>query len=82
MFLIGYETVVKNMSGFASFTWSIVASMSSIVLAVVPPHQEHPDLDAVLLRHLRGALHLLDLDAALHGVEDPLAAALDPIQMR
>ena len=46
------------------------------LLALVSPHEEHADLDAVRLRQPAGAAHLLDFHAALHGVEDLLAAAL------
>ena len=46
------------------------------LLAFVTPHEEHADLDALLVRQPAGATHLFDLHAALHGVEDLLAAAL------
>ena len=46
------------------------------LLALVAPHEEHADLDAVTSREFDGAAHLLDADTALHRIEDALAAAL------
>ena len=46
------------------------------ILAFVAPHQEHAGLDAVLAAQRDCFAHLLDRDAALHGIQDSLRAAL------
>src|SRR5437763_15620335 len=53
------------------------------LFALVAPHQKHPYADAMLLRKFDSASDLLHRNAALHCVQDALAAALraypDPI---
>ena len=46
------------------------------LLSFVAPHQKHSALNPALPAHLDGLLHLLDLDAAIHGVEHALRSAL------
>src|SRR4051794_37368869 len=46
--------------------------------AVIAPHQEHPNLNAVSLCSVRSPLDLLDFYAALHRIEYFLASALRP----
>ncbi len=46
------------------------------LLAFVAPHQEHADLNSVLLAKSNRIAHLLNGNAALHGVENALRAAL------
>ncbi len=46
------------------------------LLTLVSPHEEHAHLDAGSLRQPARVAHLFDFHAALHGVEDLLAAAL------
>ena len=72
---MGYETVVKKMSGFVSA--DVFDGGFDVVqfFAFVAPHQEHAALDAALAGEGDGLLDLLDLDAAIHGVEDSLGAA-------
>src|ERR1700727_3848916 len=45
------------------------------LLAGISPHQEHTHLNAVTLGRFGGPNHLIHRDAALHRVEDALAAA-------
>src|SRR5260370_18865047 len=45
-------------------------------LALVARHQKHAALNATFAGEGDGLLDLLDLDAAIHGVEDSLGAAL------
>src|SRR5258708_5817609 len=53
------------------------------LLARISPHQKHTHLNPVTLRRIGGPDYLIHLDAALHRVEDALAAAFrtdpDPI---
>ena len=73
---MGYDTVVKKISGLRGLDVLDRGLDVLEFLALVTPHEEHAHLDAVRLRQLAGAAYLLDADAALHGVEDALAAAL------
>src|ERR1700710_724181 len=48
------------------------------LFAFVAPHQEHATFYAAFTGGCDGLLALLDLDASIHSVEDPLRAAFGP----
>ena len=68
--------MVKKISGSERFTCFDGRFDILQLFAVIPPHQEHPALDAARLAGSHSGLHLFNGNAAFHGVEDSLRAAL------
>ena len=64
------------MSGWDLLTWSDGGFDVFDLFAFIAPHEEHAALDVACAAQVYGALDLLHLDAAVHGVENALRTAL------